>query len=531
MARTVNPSRKPVRSLRRASYASRDSGSRRGPLAEWRGRQVHTEAAAVNERQLSQRRAADLAANDWVAESLISTLQHNVIGKGLVPNAQIPTEMLGLTDAQALELGRRFEWAFYRWSIRPDISGRSSFGEMQFLALRTMIALGELVHLPVMVSEGERLARNLPYALMVQAVSPARLRTPAKFSGSPDVHDGIRFDDFGRPLEYYLAAPASNGTGSMVQDWEDTLEFSTVPARIGHRPGILHLFVRRDDEQIRGESIFSNSANLFRYIDDAISYELEAQNMAAKFAIFMTREDPYAPMDGVTVGRDAETGEERYYSDIDGAGILYANPGEKPEMIKNERPSSNWENLIKLALSGVGGSASLSYLAVAKDYSNVNYSSARAAQNGDWKVYMWFRDFMANHYCQPFYDMVIEESYLRGEWKEPAGSPDFYAARDLWCSCAWTGPARGYMDPTKEIEADIRAVESCLATRHEIMTANGRDFDEAYPILVDEHRKMATLAALNTTSTPGSGGETADVNGASGSGSPAPAEKDDDDDQ
>ena len=507
-----NKDRRPIRSLRRTVVASRDAGSRRGDLALWLGRQVASEKHLANERLLIQRRASDLAANDWVAESLLSTLQHNVIGSGLAPSVRLPSEKLGLSPEQSLELGKRFEWMFYRWSLQADLYGRSSFGELQFLMLRTMLSMGEAVHLPVMLSESERIARGVPYSLCVQAVSPSRLRTPSEYENSPNVHDGILFDEYGRPVEYYIATPSADGTGALLTDQDNTQEFSIVPARIGHRPGILHLFVQKDDEQIRGESIFANSANLFRYIDDAIAYELQAQNMSAKFSIVMTREESYQPMDGVSLHRDPETGQEQYYSDVDGAGILYANPGEKPEVIKSDRPSNNWASLIKLALGGVGGSASLSYLAVSKDYSNVNYSSARAAQNGDWKVYLWFREFVARHYCQPFFDMLIEEAYLRGEWEPPAGSPDFYEARDLWCSCMWTGPARGYMDPVKEIEADIKAVDSRLQTRHEVMAANGRDFDDEYPVLLAEHEKMKALdGASNTSAADTTSGNDPDV--------------------
>jgi capsid protein len=191
-----------------------------------------------------------------------------------------------------------------------------------------------------------------------------------------------------------------------------------------------------------------------------------------------------------------DDGASRYFN-MDGPMVMMGRPGEKPEIITSNRPSSNWKDLIKLGISGAAGTASLSYLAVSKDYSNVNYSSARAAMNQDWKVVVWYRGFMGNYDSQPFFDMLIEEAYLRGEWTPPAGAPGFYEARDLWTSVQWIGPARGYMDPVKEIEADIRAVESKLATRHEIMAANGRDFDDDYPILLAEHQQMLALGVGN----------------------------------
>ena len=484
---------RPVSIRRRPAFASRDAGSYRGDLSEWKGRQVHSEKRAAAERVAAQRRELDLAANDWLAESLLSTMQHNVIGSGLVPSVRLPYDKLNLTADEALEISKRMEWVFYRWSICPDICGRSSFGEMQFTLLRTMLSLGEAVQIPVMLTENERKERNLPYSLVLQAVSPQRLRTPAMFDGDDLVRDGIRFDSYGRPVEYYICTADADGSGSTIPDNSNTLSFSAIPSMAGHRPGILHIFIQKEDEQIRGESVFSNSANLFRYVDDAIAFELQAQNMAAKFSIVMTREDPYQPMDGVSLRRSEESGQESYYSDVDGAGIFYANPGEKPEMIKSDRPSNNWSDLIKLSIGGVGGSASLSYLAVSKDYSNVNYSSARAAQNSDWKVYLWFRNFIAKKYCQRIFDMVMEEAYLRGDIEIPSRCPDFYEAKDLWCSCMWTGPSRGYMDPSKEIDADIKSVESFLVSRHEVMAAGGRDFDDELPVLMEEQKKMRAL--------------------------------------
>lgn len=519
---------KSVRVMRRAAYVSRDAGSRRGSLGEWSARRVASEGRAVSERQLAQDRAADLAANNWLAESLLSAMQYNVIGDGLVPQAQVPAKELGITEEQAVELNRQFEWMFCRWAERADVRGRCSFGEMQFLALRTMLVYGEILHLPVMLNEGERKARGVPYSLAVQAVSPVRLRTPSHLQNDPAVQDGIRFDQHGMPLAYYIACPKADGSGSMLVPGDDSVDFATVPARAGHRPNVMHLFVRRDDEQIRGESAFSNSAALFRYIEDAIRFELEGQNASAKYSLFITRENRMGVMDGVRVELNPETGNEEYYTDVDGAAIMYGNPGEKPQMIASNRPSNNWAGLVNLGMGGVAGTQGLSNLALTRNYEKVNYSSARAAMNGDWKVFTWMRAFMGRHYCQPFYAMQIEEAYLRGEWTPPKGAPDFYEARELWTSAQWIGPARGFMDPVKEIEATVMAVDNCLMTRHEAMAEYGRDFDDAIVIMANEHEKMKPLLDRSESLSKRGGAAAADAPGDTSGG---PANNDDGEDE
>lgn len=476
---------------RRVARASRDSGSRRGFLGDWNGPQVGSEMHAENERVLIQRRAADLAANDWIAESLLSAMQYNVVGVGLRPSCRIPADLLNMSKEEAAKLGKQFEWIFSRWSTRASLCGTMSFGDLQRMALRSMLILGEAVHLPVMLDEKERERRGVPYSFAVQAVSPQRLRTPAIFEKDSAVRDGIRFSSYGQPVEYYIAQPKADH-GSMLHDCENTGDHLIVPASIGHRRGIFHLFVSKEDEQTRGESVFANSAHLFQLVDKAIQYELEAQHVAAKWALFIAKDYEMTPP-GVTTENNPETGEPERVIDIDGPEVIFGEPGERPEMLKSDRPSANWEKLIKLALGGVGGSAALTSLAITRDHSDVNYSSARAAANSDWRVYAWYRNFLGSNYCQHIFDCVIEEAYLRGEWAPPAGAPGFYEARDLWTSCMWVGPARGYMDPGKEIQADVMAIENHLVTRRDVMLANGRDFDDDVEVMLVEREKMRAL--------------------------------------
>ena len=492
---------RPVSVRRRPASASRDAGALRGPSAGWRGPQIGSDAQAVTERIRAQRRIADLAANDWQAASILNTFAQNVVGTGLTPVASIPGARLGLTPGQAQELGRRMEWLWYGWARTADLRGVLSFGELQALGLRTMLAQGEMVHIPVMRDEAQRKADGTAFGLAIQAVAPSRLRTPAEMEADPAVVDGIRVNAHGRPVEYYIAAPEDVG-GSRLQDVESPVQFATVPARVGHRPGMLHLFPVLEDEQYRGISIFANSCQLFRQLDDAIAFELTAQNVAAMFPVFIKRNPVQAMPAGVYAPGDADpnTGEPNYYQDLLGPQIMYGNEGEEPQVLKNERPSTNFLNFVNLLQNALAASVGLPAIAVSKDFSQTNYSSSRAAMNEAWRTFRWFRRFLAERYCQPVWDMLMEEAWLRGMLELPAGAPGFYEARELWTSCEWVGPARGYMDPTKEIEADVMAIDNRLASRHEILAQNGRDFDDLLPILREEQEAMADLSSAQAAS-------------------------------
>lgn len=481
---------KPINAERRVAAASRDAGSRRGVMQGWNGPRQTTEQGAHDERVLTQRRAADLAANDWCAESMLSAFSHNVIGSGLRPSARIPADQLGITPEKALELDKRLEWLFWSWSRSADVRGAMSFGELQALGLRTMLSLGEMLHIPVMLSEEERESMGLRFALALQDVSPTRLRTPEALKQDPDVRDGIRFNRWGRPSEYFVACPKRDGDG-LLTEMESVTEYVTMPASVGHRPGVFHIFARQDDEQIRGASIFANSINLFRLLDDSLANELETQVLSSKFSIFIQRDPTMSNVMPVGVQQDTVEAASPYTM-IDGASVYYGAEGEKPEVIGNERPSQNVQSFWKMVENAIASSAGLPYIAVSKDFSEVNYSSARAAMNEAWRVYRWWRGFMADRYCQPIWEMLVEEAVLRGYVDIPLDR--FYGERELWTACDWHGPARGYVDPTKEVQADILAVDNHLLTRHEAMAQAGRDFDDEFPILLAESEAMEKLS-------------------------------------
>ena len=92
-----------------------------------------------------QRRAADLAANDWAANATVDTITGNAVGTGLLPKPALPAERLGITPEQARVVSADMEWIFAAWMREADVRGRCHFFDLQTLGLRSVLALGELL--------------------------------------------------------------------------------------------------------------------------------------------------------------------------------------------------------------------------------------------------------------------------------------------------------------------------------------------------------------------------------------------------
>ena len=471
---------------------SRNSGAFRGSLSAWRPPHAFSHEQQAYERKLTQERAADLTANDWAANSGVNAITTNAVGTGLRPQSHIDAKRLGIGRDAALELQAEIEFVWKEWAKRAHVRGMLHFEDLQFLGLRTMLRMGEMLHIPVMMPD----APGRGIRLAIQDVLPARLRTPLDRSSDPFIVDGVQMGPYGAPEWYWLATPQAAPSRSMDMSGLGSDQFTRIPARVAHRPGIFHLFRHNEEEQARGDSVLSPGANLFRHLSDSLDNELLAQVVTASMAMFIAREEGGPGMPSHVQERiDEGSGEKTYYERIDGGTIMYGNKHEKPYVLESSRPSPNFGGFSEFVLRAMAASLDMPYEVLAKDFSKTNYSSARAALLEAWRVYLLYRSWLTRHYCQPVWNMVVEEAWLAGLLTLPSGAPDFYDAAPLYTQAVWIGPSRGYVDPVKEIAATVTALENRLMTYSEALAERGRDFDETMDEREEEEERLARFRA------------------------------------
>lgn len=470
--------------------ASLESGAFRGSLKNYLPTRVHGRDMAAFERGLTMTRVEDLYGNDGIAKSGVNSIATNVIGTGLTPQSVIPAKRLGLKPKAAKDVADQMEWLWSEWCGQAHYREQMGFEDLQMLGLRSLIRAGEMVHLPVMEDRpGSR------FSLRIQDIRPSRLRTPWDKQFEPLLHDGVEVTPTGVPTAYWIASPPPSAfpRGGILDDSALTSgQFRRIPARIGHRRGLFHVFRAESEEQFRGTSCLAPAVKFFRHLNDSIDYELMAQVLAAAFPVFVGLENGPQSLPGY-VEEETDGEEKRYYQDIPPGGVMYGNKGEKPEVLESKRPSANFLNFCELVLRILASSLEIPYEVLTKDFSKTTYSSARAALLEAWRVYEVYRSFFVRHYCQPIWTMVQEEAWLRGYLRLPKSAPDFYAGLAYWCNTRWIGPARGYIDPTKEIAANIAAIKAGLMTRSEAIAERGGDFDEVSEQLANEQARLKEL--------------------------------------
>jgi lambda family phage portal protein len=184
---------------------------------------------------------------------------------------------------------------------------------------------------------------------------------------------------------------------------------------------------------------------------------------------------------------------------LDFGQFYYGNKGEKPEVLESKRPAQNFLNFCDLILRITASSLEIPYEELTKDFSKTTYSSARAALLEAWRVYDVYRTFFVRHYCQSLYQMVVEEAFLRGYLTLPPKAPGFYEGARYWCNARWIGPSRGYIDPLKEINAAIAAINAGLDSNSHVIAERGDDFDEVAEQRAYERDRLQELGLTNAS--------------------------------
>lgn len=239
---------------------------------------------------------------------------------------------------------------------------------------------------------------------------------------------------------------------------------------------MLHGLIIKDDDQYRGVSVLAPAMKFFRDLSDYLDFELVGAIVAASFPVFIETSNPDFATSGFSPP-GTSTANKPKIQEVAAGNIFYGNAGEKPHVLSSNRPGDSFAPFVERLLRAVGASVGLPYEVIAKDFSKTNYSSARAALLEAWRVYSFYQKWLVFSFCQPLWEMVIEEAWLRGMIEIPKGSPDFYQARHLYTGAMWIPPRKGHVDPVKEMNANILGLENNILTLAQIIAEQGGDWE------------------------------------------------------
>lgn len=409
-------------------------------------------------------RSRQLADNNCYVVKFISMVLDNVCGpKPFQLQAKIKSSRRKM-DVLSNERIER-EWKLWGRPGQCDITGRMSWADLQKLILRTIVVDGECL---LRVMEGSEYG---PWGLQLQLIDTDRLDED-KNENLPNgntVIAGVEVDRVGRTVAYwFLKNPPRYWTMGGV-----AREYIRVPA-----DQVVHLFIPTRAEQLRGVPwIYAALVNIYNMgaFDEAA---IIAARVGASKMGFFTSPDGLPPA-GIANGMDSATGALTQNAEPGSFDTLPN--GYSFQAFDPAFPDAMVEPFKKAMLRGTASGLSVSYPSLGNDAEAVNFSSLRAFLLEERNHWMCIQEWLVEHLHDQLYERWLMTSSLSG--RVPLQGPLTKYLDVTWRPKRWQ-----WVDPLKDVQANIEAIKWALKSRTEVVAETGGDLEDIMDQLAAENR-------------------------------------------
>ena len=430
-----------------------EAASTTGRLSTWTttGSDINTIISSNGGELL--RRSRDLVGTNGYARAARRSFVGNLVGTGIKPSSEVADADLR-KDAQGL-------WA--QWGKEADADGQSPFSGLQSIVAKALFDAGEVFvrFRPRRSADGLRVPLQLQLLEAEYLDRCYNLRLP---SGN-QVKCGIEFNQIGQRVAYHFFRQHPGDGVSVIQDPTR----ARVPAR-----NVLHIYQVERPGQIRGLPKGIAALVKLRQLDQYDDAELMRKNVAALFAGFIT--DPDGASTPFANEGDPDSSNQAV-AELEPGLLQMLKAGQGIEFSQPADVGGNYEAFQRRVLLAVSSALGVPYANVTADFSDVNYSSQRAALLEFRRYLRQFQNNVIIHqFCRPVWERWIDSAVLAGELDGDAA--------DLRNRVNWIPPKWEWVDPLKDRTAEKLAVDAGFKSRGSVIEAEGDD-----PETVDDRIK------------------------------------------
>jgi lambda family phage portal protein len=468
-----------------ASYTSVELGG-------WHPSIRSPDGALWHEQVIIDARTRDLSRNSSHATTGVKRKTDNVLGANVRLQVQPDWQALGITADAARALAKNIEAEWRLYTMDPgkyvDASRRLTFGGLARVLYWHHCFDGRALTLPVWLPK-----RGGRYGTAFQLVDPLRLCNPRGMPDAWNMRGGVEIDRYGAPVAYNIR---NQHPGDLILSQPgNSYSWTRIPSETSWgRKRVIHWFNQEQAEQTNGISMLVPAMKRLKMLETRSDLELQAAAINATFAAFVKSALPSDALfnalttapdgsdDSIALITDYSAFQNAYYDQrgytLNGSRVGHLLPGEEFQTVSSDRAGTAFEASERVWLRSVASDLDLSYEQLSGDWSQVNYSSARALLNEIWKGVLAEREMFGDGVLTPMFTVWLEEAIETGRVVLPKGAPSFAEARGAYCRLVWTGPGRGYIDPKKERDAESTARNGGNLTLRDALAEDGADWEE-----------------------------------------------------
>ena len=416
-----------------------------------------------------QDRSIKAASETATGSMILNTLTEFVVGQGLEAQSSPENTVLAWDDETRTRFVSQAESFFrqYAGSRRIDHYGKMNFYQTQKVAFQNALKDGDfLLH---------RSYRNghHDYEPYYQVLSGKWVRNPnMQIMDDKRLTGGVEFDDVGREVAYWIAETLADR-----QDSFQSYKVWKYNNKSNFEEYNLVRFGVREANQVRGIPVLTPILeDIFNLEEFKVAYRMKAATQALFTGVISSEKDAPAPAVSTietlrnlqAPGRETPDALPHNVDDIAlGTGnIIQLNPGEKFDMAESKVPAADYKQYMDTELPQITAAVGLACEMALQKYNN-NYSASRATIAGQEKKFKNYRDELACGFCTPVWDQVIDWGIRKGYIEAPGYIEGDWRFKQAVLAVTWIGPSPINIDPKKEVEAHILAINAGLETREQ----------------------------------------------------------------
>lgn len=409
-------------------------------------------------------RSRELARNNDYARKFLKLCVTNIVGPHGMTMQNKAKDFAGKLDALA---NTKIEEAWEEWCRKEncDISRELSWVDMQRLFIETV------------ARDGEILIKKIPsdnrFKFSLQFLEADHLDENYNqvLSNGNRIKMGIEFDKWQRRVAYHLLV---NHPGDYTY------------MRAGNRyerisaDEIMHVYVKERPSQSRGVPWMHTAMTRLNMLGAYEEAELVAARIgASKMGFYETPTGTEYVGDAIDNGNLVKEVEPGIFEQLP-AGVSF-----KP--FDPQHPAGNFQFFMKTVLRGVASGLLVSYNSLASDLESTSYSSVRAGSLEERDMWRVLQNWMVTNFCDEVFESWLKMALLTQAVTLPAGKFNKFNA-PKWQVRGWQ-----WIDPLKDVKANVEAIQFGLKTRAMIAAEQGYDIEDIFEQLIHEKELMEKL--------------------------------------
>ncbi|SES66101.1 phage portal protein, lambda family [Paracoccus homiensis] len=368
------------------------------------------------------------------------------------------------------------EAAWARWGKRGNCSmdGRRSFHRLEMAVIQSCARDGEFFG---RIHTGRHAG---PWGFAVQVIDPLRVPIEVRedyLPGGGFIRHGIEFDAYGRPLFYLVRVgdrePADRVIGGR--------RLARIPA-----DQMIHVFVEDIEGQKRG---LPWTATALWRLQMTAGFEdaalVNARAGAAKGG-YLEWEEGYGP----EIDSEDLVDEDPLYFDAEAGVVQELTPGLRYKDANPTYPSGEFSTFLKAMLRGAASGLGVAYNNFAGDLEGVNFSSIRQGTLEEREYWKELQEWLIESFHQQVYERWLPWSLLSGRVTLENGQPLPAAKLDKFSAATWLPRRWAWIDPVKDVQAQLEARRGGLISTQQLIREAGRDPETVYREIAEDVRQM-----------------------------------------